>query len=49
MYPMAGRRGGFGRTGNKEDALKELKELMQETNDEMVKNAISEAIEKMNR
>lgn len=49
MYPMSRARGGYSRTGNKEDAMKELKELMQETNDEMVKNAISEAIEKMNR
>lgn len=48
MYPMSRGRG-YSRTGNKEDAMKELKELMQETNDEMVKNAISEAIEKMNR
>ena len=48
MYPMSRGRG-YSRTGNKEDAMKELKELMQETNDEMVKSAISEAIEKMNR
>lgn len=48
MYPISRGRG-YSRTGNKEDAMKELKELMQETNDEMVKNAISEAIEKMNR
>ena len=48
MYPMSRGRG-YSRTGNKEEAMKELKELMQETNDEMVKSAISEAIEKMNR
>lgn len=49
MYSMARGRGGYARTSSKEEAMEELKELMKETNDEMVKNAISEAIEKMNR
>ena len=48
-HPMYGRRGGYSRTDSKEEMMKELKEMMHETEDEAVKMAISEAIEKMNR
>lgn len=47
--PMYARRGGYSGNGDAEDVIKELKEMMRETKDEAVKNAISEAIEKMNR
>lgn len=48
-HPMYARRGGYSGNGDAEDVIKELKEMMVETKDETVRNAISEAIEKMNR
>lgn len=46
MYTM-GR--GYARTSSKEEMINEMKQLMNETNDEKVRTAISEAISKMNK
>ena len=48
-YPMYSRRGGYSRTSSKEEVMEELKDLMRETNDDAVRNAISDAISKMNK
>lgn len=48
-YPMSSRRGGYSRTSSKEEVMEELKDLMRETNDDAVRNAISDAISKMNK
>ena len=41
---------GYSRTGNtKEDMVKELQQMMNETTDEKVKMAIHEAVTKMNK
>ena len=45
-YPM-GR--GYSRTGSKSEMIEELQKMMGETNDEMVKKAIQEALTKINK
>ena len=48
-HPMYSRRGGYSRTGSKQEMMDELRDMMHETNDEMVKKAISDAIDKMSK
>ena len=40
---------GYSRTGSKTEMIEELKQMMNETSDQAVKNAIQEAITKMNK
>ena len=40
---------GYSRTGSKPEMIEELKQMMNETSDQAVKNAIQEAITKMNK
>ena len=49
MYSMARGGRGYSMTGSKAEMVNELTQMMNETNDATVKNAISEAITKVNK